>query len=72
MAAGHALLPAFDGAVELVLLELIATSAVSCLPASSVTVSRTVTDPDVGAAFKLVAAVFVLVSEPAPLTIVQA
>jgi hypothetical protein len=72
IAAGHALLPAFDGALDVAVVELITTSAVSCFPTSSVTVSRTVTEPVVGAAFKLVAAVLVLVSEPVPLTIVQA
>jgi hypothetical protein len=71
IAAGQALFPAFCGALEVVVVELITTSAVSCLPTSSVTVSRTVTEPDVGAAFKLVAAVLVLVNEPVPLTIDQ-
>jgi hypothetical protein len=73
IAAGHALLPAFDGADEFVVFELIVTSAVSGLPLSSVTVSRTVTvSGAVGAALKLVAAVLVLVSEPVPVTIDQA
>ena len=73
IAAGHALVPAFAGAAEVVVLELIVTSAVSCLPLSSVTVSRTVTVAGaVGAELKLVAAVLLLVSEPVPLVIVQA
>ena len=72
IAAGHALLPAFAGAAELVVGVLIVTSAVSCLPTSSVTVScKTVTEPEVGAASKLVAAVFVLVNEPVPLNFVH-
>jgi hypothetical protein len=72
IAAGQAFVPAFDGAAELVVGVLIVTSAVSCLPASSVTVSRnTVREPEAGAASKLVAPVFVLVSEPVPLTFVH-
>src|SRR4029077_4916763 len=66
IAVGHALLPALDGAVEVVLTVEITTSAVSVLPASSVTVRRTVVVPDVGALLKVVAAVFGGLKDPAP------
>lgn len=67
----HAFVPAVDGAVVDAAVELTTTSAVSCRPILSVTVSRTVYEPDEGA---VTVAVSVLAPtiETEPLTTVHA
>ena len=67
----HAFVPAVAGAVVVTVFELTTTSAVSCRPISSVTVSRTVYDPELGAT---TVAVSVLLPEieVEPLTTVHA
>src|SRR5688500_6972721 len=69
--ARHAVVPAFAGAVVEVDVEVTVMSALSALPASSVTVNRTTAVPEAGAC-NVAADVFGLVSDTDPLTTDQA
>jgi hypothetical protein len=71
VALTHAFVPAVAGAVVVTVFELTTTSAVSCRPILSVTVSRTVYDPELGATTVAVS-VLLPVIEVEPLTTVHA
>jgi hypothetical protein len=71
-ALGQAFAPALAGAVVVAAFELTVTSAVSCRPASSVTVSRTVNEPDAGATTTAVLVLAPEIPEVVPFTIDQA